>query len=432
MNRQVVAFVVTASFLLASCSDFLNKKNGVENTTPVSNPSKPGSALPPDLQKPNEGAFTEAKMLVNVGLNVQFPAVQQLNANARLMGTKIRRYCEALKINSNVDAVAGAAKDQFKETMLAFHFVDAANSGPLSDRGRWIVDNIYSWPYVDYCGVDRSVVALANTGRADTRVIHTSKGLAAIEYLLFETTLKSRCNLRAYPEVKDWNLKSAEQKQIDRCEEAAVLAADLTKMTTQLESDWDPKNGNYVSKLVDGSVYSSIKESTNALMDSMFIGIEKVKDTRLGKPLGRHKECLNDSKKCPELVEHAFSGLSLDAVEAQLKGFEAVWNGDFDSVSGFGFDEFVREQGHAGVAEQMRSHIQDSLRSVRTLKGSSSLAQQINEMDAAACSATTKTARQVEVCALHADVREIANLIKIEIFSILSLRAPSFGQGDND
>jgi hypothetical protein len=42
------------------------------------------------------------------------------------------------------------------------------------------------------------------------------------------------------------------------------------------------------------------------------------------------------------------------------------------------------------------------------------------------------TDRQVEICAVHADVRDVAFIFKTEVLAALALKAPPTHQGDND
>lgn len=429
--RSIATWIVISTFSI-SCADFTNSKRSNTEKNPITGSNPGGGSLPVELQKPNEGPFSEAKMLVNIGMNIQYKAALDLNDQVKNLQTKVNRYCESLEKDLGVEKSLFLAQEQFKEAMLSYHFSDAISAGPLSLRSRWLADNIYSWPYIDYCGIDKQVLQLSQSPNSKTRSIHTSKGLGAIEYLLFETTLNPRCNLRANPDLRAWMNKPELIKKQDRCAEAQVLMTDLQEMTSQLKNDWEPERGNFALKMVDGSVYSSLNASTNAVVDSLFLGIEKLKDVRLGKPLGRHKECLNENKKCPEMAEHALSGIALKAAEAQLKGYAAAWTGDLNEVQGFGLEDFVRYQGQPQAAEQMNAFLKDAFTATAILQDDRSLQDKINDMDSSLCAATTKSDRKVELCALHADVREIANLLKIEIFSILSLRVPSFGQGDND
>ena len=444
--KKVISSMLVISMVTVSCSDFTNQQRAVdsgkgqEEQGTIGN-TKPGGDLPAELQNPNVGEFSEAKMLVNIGLNIQHKSAVTLNAQARLLQNRINRFCEVLEKSEVVDAgeltsaertVLRRAQDQFKETMLSYHFAEAVSAGPLSNRGKFLADNIYSWPYIDYCGVDREVVKRSQGEVANPRLIHTVKGLGALEYLLFEESLNPRCNLRANQDVRAWTQKSVQEKRKDRCKQAQVAVGELVAKTTQLEAEWNPQQGNFVKQSIDGSAYPTLKAATNALVDSMFIGIEKLKDTRLGKPLGRHKECLSDDKKCPELAEHALSGIGLEAVVAQMAGFKAAWTGDHDGVNGFGLSDFVRHSGAGSAAQQMDRFIRDVEESSELLLDGETLQTKISLMESSACLATTKENRQVPVCGLHADIREVANTLKIEIFTILSLQVPSFGQGDND
>lgn len=444
--KNVISSMLVISMVTVSCSDFTNQQrivNGAnsQDQQGANDNSKTSGDLPAELQNPNLGNFSEAKMLVNIGLNVQYKSAVTLNAQARLLQNRVNRFCETLEknessetttLNSATLAALGRAQDQFKETMLSYHFAEAVSAGPLSNRGKFLSDNIYSWPYIDYCGVDREVVKRSQGEAPNSRLIHTVKGLGALEYLLFEETLNPRCNLRANQEVRAWTQRTNLEKRKDRCAQAQVAVSELVAKTTQLESEWNPQQGNFVKKAIDGSAYPTLKAATNALVDSMFIGIEKLKDARLGKPLGRHKECLADDKKCPEMAEHALSGIALEAIAAQMAGFKAAWTGDHDGVNGFGLSDFIRQSGGAAAAQQMDSLIGDVEKNSELLIDGESLQTKISVMDANSCLATSKDNRAVPVCGLHADVREVANTLKIEVFTLLSLQVPSFGQGDND
>jgi hypothetical protein len=60
------------------------------------------------------------------------------------------------------------------------------------------------------------------------------------------------------------------------------------------------------------------------------------------------------------------------------------------------------------------------------------LYEQIEAVNPALCKASTMTDRKEEICAVHADVREVAFLLKTEVLAALALRAPPSHQGDND
>ncbi|HEY1079603.1 MAG TPA: hypothetical protein VGE46_05880, partial [Bdellovibrio sp.] len=73
-----------------------------------------------------------------------------------------------------------------------------------------------------------------------------------------------------------------------------------------------------------------------------------------------------------------------------------------------------------------------ALASVRAVQNKGTLVEQIDAMDSALCKASTMSDRKEEICAVHADVRDVAFLLKTEVLAALALRAPPTHQGDND
>lgn len=432
--KKFISVLLTITLVTAACSDFTNSGNdkrtpqgpGTENKPAGSNP------LPTEYQKPNEGPFSEAKMLVNIGMNVIVPAVNDLAIQSASLHQEVLKYCEALEADVDVQEHEDSAKAQWQKAMLAYHFLDAAPVGPLTDDGRFLADYIYSWPYLNICGIDQEVVKLDESNVPNHRLVYNLKGLGALEYLLFEPTLTSTCNRRANPKVIAWMDKPSLEKKADRCAFARVLTEDLVAKTKTLENRWNLNEGNFTKTLIDGSRYTSVKEATNAMTDALF-AIEKVKDQRLGRPLGRHKDCISESGKCVELAEHLWSGLALRSVEEQLKGFQAVFFGSKNPREiAYGFDDFLAQQGQPQVAERLKSEVQDAIASAKALSQQGTFQEQLDKMDTALCAQTTKENRKEALCGLHEDVRAISTSMKIDVLTILSLRAPPVYQGDND
>lgn len=431
---KFLSIFLTITLVTAGCSDFTNSANDKKTPQRPGNSSKPtgSNPLPVEYQNPNNGPFSEEKMLVNIGMNVIAPAVKDLAIQSASLQQEVIKYCDALEAEVDVEVYETSAKAQWQKTMLAFHFIDAAPLGPLTDDGRFLGDYIYSWPYLNICGIDQEVVKLDETSIPNHRLVYNLKGLGALEYLLFESTLTSTCNRRANPKVVAWMEKAALEKKADRCAFAKVLTEDLVAKTKTLESRWDLEEGNFTKTLIDGSRYSSIKEATNAMTDALF-SIEKVKDLRLGRPLGRHKDCISDSGKCLELAEHPWSGLALRAAEEQLKGFQAVFFGSKNTKElAYGFDDFLAQQGQPQVAERIKGEIQEAIASAKTLSSQGSLQEQLEKMDPILCAQTTKDNRKEALCGLYEDVRAVSTSMKIDVLTILSLRAPPVYQGDND
>ena len=433
-TKRFAALLIAMMFTVASCSDFTNSGNDKRTATPGTGnkPQAGTNPFPPGYEKPNAGDFSEDKMLVNIGVNIIAPAVRDFALQAELLKNEVGNYCQALTNDTEVIEHEESTQAQWKKAMLTYHFIEAAPVGPASDNGRVINDNLYSWPVLDLCGIDQEVLKLKETQATNPKALYNVKGLAALEYLLFEPSLKSRCNARAYPKTLAWSQKSTLEKKQDRCEYAKVLTEELVSRAQELDNAWDVKKGNFSKTMIDGSRYKSLSDATNALTDSLF-AIEKLKDLKLGKPMGRHKECMNESGVCPEVAEHPYSGLALRAAEAQMRGFQAVFFGSKNVNSkDFGLDDFLAAKGHPEVATRIQEYLTLAIDSSKELALQGTLQEQIAKVDPTLCKATTITDRKEPLCGLHAEIRGVSTSLKIDVLSILSLRAPPTHQGDND
>lgn len=434
--HKKIAYFSLALLALAACGSFSNPERGRNSEErPALIPGQgQKNPFPPGFENPNEGDFTEEKMLVNTGVNVIAKGVRSLRLQAEILQGKVESYCEALGGTGAPESAASAAQNQWRETMLAFHYVDAAPIGPLLDADRYLIDHIYAWPILDACGVDREVVRLKETRQADPNLLYTVKGLGAIEYLLFEGSLASRCHPRAYPKTKEWSdLPSAREKKLDRCRYAGQLAKDLVEKSRLLDRAWDPEEMNFTKTLIDrGERFPALKESTNALTDSLF-SLEAAKDRRLGRPIGMHKDCVSDEKKCPQDAEHEWSGLGIPALVARVRGFRDVFFGSAaPGAKAFGLDDFLGRAGHPEVAAEISRDAEQAIAAGEALAAQGSLADQARALSPELCRATTPQDRKEPICAFYQDMRELTTAMKVEVLSILSLRAPPGHQGDND
>lgn len=418
-NSLLLALLATVA--LVSCSDFTNDADqDFGGRTTGEQPSRPGTPLPPELLNPNEGPFTREKMLYNLGL-VLTQAQKDFYLQAQLLTSEITLACE----NGNLED----ARAQFRKTILAFENISAAPVGPIQDDGRFLFDNLYAWPFTNFCGVDREVVKLSETKRPNPKILYNSKGLSALEYLLYEPTLISVCNSRAYPETLAWSQKAPEQKKKDRCALALEFASEVEENAAKLWQKWNPKDGHFAKSLVDGSRYGSLQMALNDLSDNLF-RIELVKDHKLGRALGLHKDCLEE--KCPDQAELRFSDLSLGAIEKNIKMLETIYHGSVSPEGkGFGLDDYLRDLNRADVADRLSAALRTASASALALKDES-YQKLLADMDATACAQTTRENRLVPACALFQDVRQISILMKAELLSVLDLRPPKTIEGDND
>lgn len=427
-------FVSLIALSQISCADFFNSES--KKAQPPAPRGKPGANPFPADYDPTTGPFSESKMLAHIGLNLISPLTRELRIHIENLGLELDAWRQALQ-NEDATAIASAqeaTEARWRRAMLTFHKLDAVHVGPLTDAGGMLGQNIYGWPDFNACGIDLEMVKYSSSRKAPSQLLYTLKGLGAIEYLLFEKSLDTQCNRnnpRNRPAV-EWTAKATKQKWMDRVRFAQVLNGDLLELARRLELEWDPEGANFAKVLIDGSRYPSLREATNALSDAIF-SIESVKDRRLGRPLGLHKDCLNSTGKCPESIEHIWSGISLDAIQARLESLLAVVRGGRGPSSpGFGLDDLLSAHGRQDVAEGFVQVVESALTRIRELELNGPLSQQIQNMDVAACRNTTTSDRLVPICAFFQDIRFVSTFMKTEFLTALSLRAPPKFQGDND
>lgn len=422
--------VLAAAFVM-SCSDYDNDPISISNGT--ASETGPGTGtltnpLPPGYEKPNEGDFTVEKMLVNIGTNVIAKNVHEFALQTSILSNRLARYCEDLDSGVETPATEKIAKDQWEATMLAYHTIDVAPVGPLSAAGRYLGDHIYGWPLLDPCGIDQETAKLA-AGNPTKQLLVSLKGLGALEYMLFDKTYGSSCRKILNPLAFEWAKKETLTKKQERCKYAQYITQDLVDKAAQLDRAWSPTQGNYTKTLIDNTQFKSAKAAVNALTDSMF-NLEKLKDEKLAIPMGVSEKCLNADRKCSDLAEHAWSGLAIRAVAAEVAGFKQIfWGSTNTKVRAFGFDDYLVSVGHGDIPLEIETYLNTALQQAPLADAQGSLQEQIANSNTHLCLDDTQNS---PLCLVFKNVRNTMTSMKTELLLILALEAPPLFQGDND
>lgn len=423
----VVFVVVGGAFV--GCTDYTDDiqapQGGQDNLVQGGN-----NVLPPHLQKPNDGEFSEEKMLVNIGLNVILKNADEFYLETRRLKRDISDRCAKLQSGVQEQSHLVRVQEQWKKTMLAYHRLDAIPIGPLADQK--IANNIYSWPTVNFCGIDLEVARLAKGTGEDSLPIN-KKGLGALEYLLYSASNKTACpNSFLNKDAVEWVAKTETEKNVDRCLFEEKIIGDLEERAKELYSAWDVSQKNYSKTLIDKSQYATTKAAINAMTDALF-SVEVIKDTKLGLPLGIIKGCEDPSGKCPQFAEHELSGLALESIEAQLVTFKEAFFGSVSpKTKAFGFDDYLISKGHSELVEEFDRKIKTVETSVLGDQAKGVIQDLIIATDKASCVLDSPSLSQQPACQLFFDVRELTLLLKVEFLTVLSLEAPATFQGDND
>ncbi len=434
--RFKLSSLVGILFVVISCSDYANESIPAgPGLRPAMKPiTRP---LPVEYQNPNAGDFSTEKMLVNIGLNVIAKNVQDFYFRSGRLSTAVNYYCDEMDNSvrdlQNLNLLESKVKDLWKETMLSFHKVSMAGVGPLTDNNRAVFNKIYSWPVVSECGIDQEVIQNKG-GILSDDVLANRRSLSALEYLLFETTLNSKCSTFAEPKAKEWSAKSPFEKKRDRCRYAKSVAQDVQKNAELIRNAWAPEKENYTVALIDKSIYGSVNKAVNALTDSLF-AFEDFRDNDLAIPMGLHEDCKDASGKCLDDLEHPWSGIAAEAAIAKMQGFKSAFFGsNFENDLAFGFDDYLITKGHDAVAKSIKDNLTQSIRGMQQLAlQDPTLRNSIQNVKKENCDIFDGPKGSLDfVCQVYKDIQNVTSTLKTDVMIILALEVPTGHAGDGD
>lgn len=246
-------------------------------------------------------------VLANLSDNMILPAYENFSASAADLETAVQDLCLSPTAQSlaNAQAAWKEAHANLKETeVIAF--------GPYKDSN--FAQRIDFWP----TRTNNIENAVTNNSTFDDSVIASlgvsARGIPALEYLLFGSG-NSSTTLNA--------LKAESGK---RCRFVEAVSRDLANQSLNLYAAWSPLDGNFSASLSEpGSPASPFPNTQNAisvLVNQMGYIVELVRDTKLGKPLGKN----NGGDIQPGLVESPYSGSSAQGMIHNLRGLQLLYH----------------------------------------------------------------------------------------------------------
>lgn len=370
--------------------------------------------------------FNQLALIENITVNVIASTYQEFLQKSELQTQAVEVYCLQEKsmefageVLMQLDADKLLAKDSWRNAMNIWQQIEIMQIGPLSNDDNALRNKIYSWPIVNTCGVDFDVTFFkegsVNGGPYDiTKRLASRKGLAALEYLLFNDDINHSCTSASQP--SGWNNQTEQYRKIARCEFAGEVAKDINNNAQILVNAWQGSQG-YAAKLsqagTTGSDFETEHQALNVISDAMFYLDSFTKDGKIAEPLGL---LVNDcgSQACPELVESKFSANSLNNILNNLIGFEKLLTGD---NKGLGFIDYLIDVGDQDTADAMTSDVQQAISSTQTYEHSL---------------ADTLALDPDRVEQTHREVKKITDKLKADFITSLALELPQTAAGDND
>jgi predicted lipoprotein len=378
-------------------------------------------ACVPTSAPPPPGEEQRRAVLVRLADAVILPRLASLETDAQnLVDATV-----ALEAARGADAVSRAdAKSTLVKVLAQWQGLEVVQFGPAGapttfTGGLGLRDGIHSWPQVSVCSADQQVVQdrFAEPDWAATRLVNVL-GLHTLEYLLFREDPQNACPAAASINAEGtWAALGDAEVVARRATYARVLAADVLVKVQALREAW---TGGFADQLktagVSGSPFPTAQQALDEVYAALFFVELKVKDRKLAVPAGLHIDCAADV--CPELTESPFAHLSVQHIRDNLIGTRAAFVGtDIDGVDGPGFDDLLDDAGHTSAAVDMIGKLDAAITAAAGFTGTLEEA------------LLTEPAR---VRDLHAVVKAFTDELKGTLPSLLGLRVPDEGAGDND
>lgn len=369
-----------------------------------------------------------AELIDSLVTNVLLPTLDDLVAAAEAFEAAAAAYAADVE-NPETRAAVEAA---FQTLLTAFQRVEVLQVGPLGDPakmagGQGLRYQLYSWPLESRCNVDMGIVDEAYADPdALAAMLPSYFGIDAAEYLLFHPADSNACS--SINRIND-----AACAGPSTCFAAVVAdgllagrtASYLSSVAQLLARDaravrdaYAPASGDFVSQLLTGTgAYRDTTESMTAFVHAMYYLELDVKDLKLAIPVGISDQCLTTT--CPEQVELPYSGLSKEAILANLSAFRDLYFGADPSVNpgALGFDDILVELGASDVDAAMKAAIDAAFAAVEAIPGT------LEE-------AIVSDLASVE--AAYAALQALTTELKTRFIAVLDVQPPSGAAGDND
>ena len=380
----------------------------------------------PTTTSPGTGdpSVTPRDVLESIAYQVIVPATAEFAAEADELQVAVDAYAAAVAVDPiAAGAQLSAAHDAWRNAMMLWQRLEVMQIGPAAPSvsaiaGENLRDQIYSWPTVDTCTVDRRV-ADGTYAEEDFFVTELpyAYGLDALEYLLFRHDMGHTCGAAVQLDGP-WAALGFEEIERRRGAYAAVLAAEIARQADVLQTRWSPEGDDFASLLANPGGDSPFENEKVALDDvfrAMFYVDKQTKDAKLGLPLGLIDGCA--APPCADLVEAEWSDASAPAIAENLRGLQRLVWGGADAASGNGFDDLLVGAGHPELATELHDAIEAAIADAEGIDGA---------LDAVIVNDTAR------VESLHAAVRAVTMILKGPLVMILMLEIPAEGVGDAD
>jgi|TARA_B100000767_G_scaffold275359_1_gene311959 predicted lipoprotein len=394
--------------------------------------STPAASTSDSTYSSSSDDFDLAGMLVDIADKVMIPNYTTLSTATLALSasTGIDTYCSSIGTSGEA-AAQSAVKIVWQDAVNAMQKTESHAVGPIANNDDTLRNRIHSYANVNLgaCSIDRAVVAHTDADFDLSVRSSNQRGLGAIEYLLFNTTLTTSCAPQI-TETSSWDALTTTDQKSQRCTYASKVATDVAAAASSVLTSWQASGNDYRATFVsEGNAGASLQ----ALTDVIIVHMDKeAKDRKVGIPTGVKEEC--SSFSCASLVEFPYTETSSSAIKNNLQGFRSL----FTAGDGKGLDDLITERGYPDVTASLLEKTDAALANIDLATVS------IFDQATAINDASTETqctnsyvspdtqSTNYSACALTGLMKRITDVLKIEFVTILEVNLPGSVQSDND
>jgi len=316
------------------------------------------------------------------------------------------------------------SKTAWKKAMAAWQKAEQFQFGPLasapSSGAQGLRNKIYVFPDQNRCLIDQQIVSKLYEGELFAAATDESKGLGALEYLLFHQGADNGCPADSTINTTGaWSALTPDELKARKRAYAKATAADILVHARALVFAWERDKGNFIQQLVSAGqgsqTFATQQAAVNAVSDGLFYVEVVSKDRKLAQPLGL-KNCTKTL--CLESLESPWADQGKDHLRQNLIGFRALFVGGSGGQEGLGFDDLLKSVGAEAV----------SARVLREVDGAQAALQQLGDKTLSQALQTDS----MSVLRVHDSLKLVCDTLKQDFTTALAIQPPRRVEGDHD
>lgn len=340
---------------------------------------------------PSDG-FDRAPMLENYADNLIIPAMRGLADEAGEMTDALATFSASPSLAHLEDM-----RVEYLDLFTAFQYAAVYDFGPAETNFGTLFENQGTWP------VDTALLEsyIASGDSSLNNFDRDTRGLPALGYLLYGD------------EESDEEVLSSLQNPT-RLGYLRAVVRSASEEAERIAGEWE---GDYRQTFLS-SIGTSAGSSTSMLYNSFVLSFERLKNFKLGLPLGLRSGQIEAE---PDLVEAYYSRLSYRLLQVHFEAVEKTHYGMAygSTTDGIGFPEYlVTVVGGPELIDATQVQIRSVVEHFALIPSDADLAQLIRDEDA-------------RVSDLHTEMQKLTRFFKSDMSSLLGISI-TYDSGDGD